>query len=176
MLARRPEEAIPRLRPGISIKQVMIAVFFRARSLIALDSLPKGQKDNQENLVQNILPSLRNEKKPFSGQKTAIKFSVQLGNSICHNGHQVVDELHRLKILRAPYPRSSPNISPCDFWMFGDLKGGLKDRHLQGLEEILMAFQELRDKITFEELQMTFESWRDRLRWILEHDGEHFRQ
>jgi hypothetical protein len=39
-----------------------------------------------------------------------------------------------------------------------------------------MAFQELWDNIIFEELQMVFESWRDRLRWIIEHGGEYFRK
>jgi len=53
-------------------------------------------------LVQNILPSLPNEKKRFSRKKTAINFSVHMDNSMCHNGHRVVDELRRLKILRAP--------------------------------------------------------------------------
>jgi hypothetical protein len=52
----------------------------------------------------------------------------------------------------------------------------VKDRHLQGPEEILTAFQELWDGITFEELQMVFESWHDRLRWIIEHDGDYFRK
>jgi histone-lysine N-methyltransferase SETMAR len=100
-----------------------------------------------------------------------------MDNSMRHNGHQVVDELRRLKILRAPHPPYSPDISPCDFWMFVDfvdLKRKLRDCHLQGPEEILTAFQELRDNITFEELQMTFESWRDRLRCITEHDEEYF--
>jgi hypothetical protein len=34
--------------------------------------------------------------------------------------------------------------------MFGDLKEKLKDRDLQGAEEILKAFQEFWDNITFE--------------------------
>jgi hypothetical protein len=58
--------------------------------------------------------------------------------------------------------------------MFTDFKGQLKDRHLQGPEEILMASQELWDSITFEELQMVFKSWLDWLRWIIEHDAECF--
>jgi hypothetical protein len=118
---------------------------------------------------------LLNKKKRFSDQKTAIKFSVPMDNSMCHNGHRVVDELRRLKILRAPHPPSSPDISPCDYWMFGDFKGKLKNCHLQGPEEILLVFKELQDNITFEELQMVFESWGDRLRWIIEHDREYFR-
>jgi hypothetical protein len=97
-----------------------------------------------------------------------------MDNSMCRNGHHVVDELRRLKILRTLHPPYSPAISLCDFWMFGDFKGKVKDGHLQGPEEILAAFQELQDNITFEELQMIFESWRDRLRWIIEHNGEYF--
>jgi hypothetical protein len=60
--------------------------------------------------------------------------------------------------------------------MFGDFKGQLKDGHQQGPEEIFRTFQELWDDIIFEELQMVFESWRDRLCWIIEHDGEYFRK
>jgi hypothetical protein len=60
--------------------------------------------------------------------------------------------------------------------MFGDFKGKLKGGHLQGPEEILTTFQELWDNITFEEHEMVFESWRDLLRWVIEHHGEHFRK
>jgi hypothetical protein len=130
MFARWREEVIPRLRLGISIKKVMITVFFTARQLITLDTLPKGQKYSQEYFVQNKLPSFLNEKKRFSRQKTAINFSVHMDNSMCHNGHRVVDGFRLLKILRAPHPPYSPDISPYDFWMFGDFKGKLKDRHL----------------------------------------------
>jgi hypothetical protein len=63
MFARRREEVIPRLRPGISIKKVMILVLFTARQLIALDALPKGQKCNQAYFGWIMLPSLRKEKK-----------------------------------------------------------------------------------------------------------------
>jgi hypothetical protein len=119
---------------------------------------------------------LLHEKKRFPRQKTAINFSAHMDNSMCHNGHRVVDELHGLKILRVPHLLYSPGISPCDFWAFGDFKGTLKDRHLQGPEEIVTAFWELTDNITFEELQMIFESCCNRLRWIIEHDEEYFRK
>jgi hypothetical protein len=154
----------------------VIPVFFTARQLIALDVLHKEQKYNQEHFVQNTLSSVLSEKKRFSHQKTAINFSVRMDNSICHNRHWVVDELCRLKILKTPHPSYSPDISPCDFWVFGKFKGKLKDCHLQGPEEILIVFQELVHYITFEEIQMEFESWRHRLRLIIDHDGEYLRK
>jgi hypothetical protein len=109
---------ISRLKPGISIKKVMMTVFSTARQLIVLDAFPKGQKYNQEYFVQNIFPPLLNEKKRFSRQRTAINFSAQMDNLMPHNGHRVIDELRRLKIARVPYPPYSPDISLCDFWMF----------------------------------------------------------
>jgi hypothetical protein len=41
---------------------------------------------------------------------------------MCQNAHQVVDELHRLKILRAPHSPYLPEMSPFIFRMFGDFK------------------------------------------------------
>jgi hypothetical protein len=62
------------------------------------------------------------------------------------------------------------------FGLSENSQGKVKDRHLQVPEKILTAFQELWENITFEELQMVFESWRNQLCWIIEHDGEYFRK
>jgi hypothetical protein len=62
---------------------------------------------------------------------------------MCHNEHQVVDELRCLKILRASHPPYSPDLSPCHIWMFEYFERKLKEGFLQCPEEILMAFQEL---------------------------------
>jgi hypothetical protein len=126
MSAHRPEEVIPRLRPGILINRIMITSFFTARELIALDALPKGQKCNQEYFAQNILLSVLDEKKRFSRQKAAIKFYVHMDNSMCHNDYQVVDELYRLKIFKVFRPPYSPDINPGNVLILGDLKGKLK--------------------------------------------------
>jgi hypothetical protein len=92
---------------------------------------------------------------------------------MCHNGHQVVDELRRSRFSELPI-HSTRHPSVCA--TFGDLKGKLKDPRLQGAEEILAAVQELWDNITFEQFQMVDESWRDRLRWIIEHEREYVRK
>jgi hypothetical protein len=99
-----------------------------------------------------------------------------MDKSIYLNGHQVVNDLGRLKILRAPHPPCLSNISPCNFWIFGDFKEKAEDCLVQGPEESLMAYYELCENITFEELQMVFELWCDWLRWIVEHDGASFRK
>jgi hypothetical protein len=115
MFAHRLEKVIPRLRPRTLIKKVIISVFFTARQFIAVDAFPKRQKYNQEYFVHNIFPLLLNEKKRFSGQKTAINYLLHMDNSTRQIRHQVVDEFRGLKILRAPPPAYSSGISPCNF-------------------------------------------------------------
>jgi hypothetical protein len=72
-----------------------------------------------------------------------------------------MDELHCLRIARVPHLPDCPDINPCEFWIFGDFKRKLKDRHSQDSEETLKAIQELWDNVIFEDNQKLFESWRD---------------
>jgi hypothetical protein len=134
----------------------MIRVCVTAWQLAALDVLSKGPKHKQEYVIENILSSLLNEKKCFLRQITVINFSLHMGKSMCPNKDRVVDELRHLKIFRAMHPPYSPDLTPRDFGTFGDFEGKQKGRHLQSPEEILTAFQEFWENITFEELQMTF--------------------
>jgi hypothetical protein len=69
MFARRRQEAIPRLRPGILIKKGLTMMFSTAQQLVSLNALLKRQKYNQECFGQNILPSLRHEKKRFRARE-----------------------------------------------------------------------------------------------------------
>jgi hypothetical protein len=82
-----------------------------------------------------------------------------MDNSICHNDCKVTDELAHLKGDRIPHPPDSPDLSPCDFWLFGILKRKIKDRVFHMVEEIMIAFQRVSDELTMEDLQSLFFNW-----------------
>lgn len=123
--------------------------------------------------LHNIISSLHLEKMCFFRGETPSKFSVHMGHSMCDNRGQARDELHRLRITRAPHGRYSSDIDPCDFWIFADLQGKLKDRHLQGSEDMSEGIYEFWNNVILEALHTKCESWRDRSSWIIEHGGEH---
>jgi hypothetical protein len=54
-------------------------------------------------------------------------------NSACHNESKVASKFEQHHIFRLPH---SPDTSPCDFWLFGLLKGIIKDREFHSHEEI----------------------------------------
>jgi hypothetical protein len=69
-----------------------------------------------------------------------------MDNSMCYNGRKVTDELDNLKFDGVPHPSYSPDLSPCDFWLFGMLKQKIKDHLFQMVEEIMTAVHKAWDK------------------------------
>jgi histone-lysine N-methyltransferase SETMAR len=97
-----------------------------------------------------------------------------MDNSICHNGKMITQEISDAKFERLPHPAYSPDLSPCDFWLFGMLKQKVKDRAFQRLEEILEAVTLLSNDVTFEQLQSIFLNWMERLEWVISNGGDHY--
>jgi hypothetical protein len=71
---------------------------------------------------------------------------------MCPDGRQMTDELANLRFDRVPHPSYSPDVSPCDFWLFRMLKQKIKDRVFQTVEEIMIAFHRAEDELTLDDL------------------------
>jgi transposase len=96
-----------------------------------------------------------------------------MDNSACHNGSKVASKFEQHHIFRLPHPPYSPDISPCDFWLFGLLKGIMKDRKFHSHKTIKKAITVAWNDLTFEDVQRIFYDWMRRLAWVIEHEGDH---
>jgi histone-lysine N-methyltransferase SETMAR len=76
-------------------------------------------------------------------------------------------------IFGLPHPPYSSDISPCDFWLFGLLKGITKDREFHSHDEIEEAITVAWNDLTFEEVQSLFYHWMRRLTWVIEHERKY---
>jgi hypothetical protein len=94
-----------------------------------------------------------------------------MDNSMCHNARKISLELEHNKIERAPHPAYSPDISPCDFWLFGFLKESLKEQELSTSDEIIEVIAIIWNGIAFEELQSVFFNWIQQVTWAIGHGG-----
>jgi hypothetical protein len=83
---------------------------------------------------------------------------------MCHNDRKVTNEFAHLKLDRIPHPPYSPDLSPCDFWLFGMLKQKIKDRVFQIVEEMMTAVHRVWDELTLDDLQTIFFNWIERLK------------
>jgi hypothetical protein len=134
----------------------MITIFFTARQLIMLDALPKGSKFNKQHFIDYMFPDLKPENRNFRRRMLLATFWVHMDNSMGHNGSKVVSKFDKHQIARLPHPPYSPDLSPCNFWLFGILKGILKDRQFHSHDEIEEAITIAWNDLTFDESRASF--------------------
>jgi hypothetical protein len=76
-------------------------------------------------------------------------------------------------VSRLAHQLDSPDISPCDFWPFGMLKGVSKGREFNSSDEIEGAIPKVGGELIFNEVQRVFRNWMSRLAWVVENQVEY---
>jgi transposase len=152
----------------------MVTIFFTSTRLFVLNFLPKGTRFNQDYFIDTVLPNLYSEKRRITRHNGLPSFLVHMDNSGCHNGAKIAEKLEKRHMKRAPHPPYSPELSPCDFWLFRILKQKMKERGFQSEEQILAAISESWNELTFEYIQRVFHNWMERLTWVIANSGEYY--
>jgi hypothetical protein len=171
--AQAPSEVISRTRQAIGAQNTKITIFFTARQLLLLNVLSKGSKFDQQYFIDYAFLDLKTENLNFCRRMPLATFWLHMDNSMCHNGSKVVSKFNKHHITRLQRPPYLPDLSPCDFWLFGMLKEILKDREFHSHDEIEEAITMDWSNLTFDDVQSVFQNWMNRLRWLIENGGEY---
>jgi hypothetical protein len=134
----------------------MVTILFPGRELVVLDVLPNGRKFNRRDFIDYIFLVLKRANLNYRHRKLRSLFWVHMDHSTCHNESQVASKFDKHHIVRSPHPPYSPYRSPCDFWLFGLLKGIMKDRKFHSHDEIEDAITVAWNDLIFEDVQCIF--------------------
>ena len=74
-------------------------------------------------------------------------------NAPVHNSILVTDYLTKMGIKTVPHPPYSPDLAPCDFWLFPKLRGC----HYETIEEMKEAVTKVIDTLTQEDFHGAFQ-------------------
>jgi hypothetical protein len=74
-----------------------------------------------------------------------------------------------------PHPSYSPDLAPCDFFLFPKMKLRLKEDRFDMTEEILAESQEVIDTLTFENFQGCMKSWDILWNCFMHAQGDYFK-
>jgi len=85
-------------------------------------------------------------------------------NAPCHTAISVIEFLAKKGIPVVPQPPYSPDLSPCDFFLFPKLKFNLKGRHFGTVKNIEKAVTDQLKAIPVSDYQRSYEEWEQRLR------------
>jgi hypothetical protein len=68
----------------------------------------------------------------------------------------------------------SPDLAPCDFFLFPKVKCQLKGRRFSTCEDAVAAYEDAVSDITQQEWSQAFALWFKRMRSCIQADGEYF--
>jgi hypothetical protein len=154
-------------------RKAMITVFFTAKKLIVFNVLPRDSTFNQLYFINDIFPDLKTSNLNFRRQKTWSTFSVHKNNYMCRHKPKLKTKTKKNHFSIMSHPPNSPDISPCDFWLFGMLKQILRDREFSSSDEIEDAIAQVWNDLTFDDVPSVIRDWIRHLAWVAERDRKH---
>ena len=138
--------------------------------------VPIGQTVNKEYYVE-VLKKFR---KRFRLKRPALFKSGQWhfhwDNVLVHNSILVTDYLTKMGINTVPQPTDSPDLAPCDFWLFPKLKEKLRGCRYETIEEMKEAVTKVIDTLTQEDFHVAFQKLLERYNRCIAARGEYFEE
>jgi len=95
-------------------------------------------------------------------------------NGPCHTAVSINEFLSEKSIPVVPQPPYSPDLSPCDFFLFPRLKNHLKWRHFGTLDNIQKSVTDKLKGIPAEAFQHCKEQWKQCLCLCVAAQGNYF--
>jgi len=95
-------------------------------------------------------------------------------NALAHNALSVKQLLANKNITVLEHPPYSPDLAPCDFYLFPNIKSVLKGTHFVSVEHVKAKTTEILNSLTEHDLQNCFEHWQHRMQLCANSEGNYF--
>ena len=165
---KRPDRASP---PRNSL---MMIPFFDSMGIIYIYWVPTGITVNKEYYIE----VLREFRKRFRRKRPELFESGQWhfhqDNAPVHNSILVTDYLTQMGIKTVPHLPYSPDLAPCDFWLFPKLKKNLRGNRYSTIEDMKEAVTRVLNTLTQEDFQGAFQKLLERYNKCIDVGGEYF--
>ena len=154
--------------------KVMLLAFYDKEGIVHYEYAPSGQTINKEFYV-DVLRRLREDirrKRPklwVSGQ-----WMIHHDGAPAHKSQLVQEFLAKHQITQIPHPPYSPDLAPCDFFLFPKLKRTLKGHRFDDIKTIKDNTTRELNKIPKIELSRSFGHWKSRWAKCVASEGEYF--
>jgi transposase len=149
-------------RQSHSITKSLLIVFFDIRGIVHTQLASEGQTMNAE-FYCNVLHCLREDirrKRPALWR--AGDWLLHADNAPSHRALVMREFLAHSSIMTYLHPPYSPDLAPCDFFLYPKMKLQLKGRHFDRVEEtqreLKIALRMPRDQ----DFQHAFQQWQQR--------------
>jgi len=95
-------------------------------------------------------------------EKWANGFSLHHDNALCHTSLLVRHFLSNENITMCLHPPYSPDLTPCDFWLFPKFQMTMKGKRFESIQDIEAATTAQLKPLKKEDFQNCFRKWQER--------------
>lgn len=152
----------------------MFAIFFDTTGVVAMVKVEGQATVTSRWYVENCLPKVIESitrRAPRTGMRTR---KLHHDNAPAHTAAATLRFLEEQGISTLPHPPYSPDLAPCDFWLFPTIKQELKGRRFQSDEELEEAAMDAINNIPIQDFRNFIGKWLGRAHKCLEFHGDYF--
>lgn len=167
-----PSEELPtKVKRGRSVGKKMVASFFgrigHYATIVLEDQKTVTAKWYTNNCLPLVLEKVR-EKRPRS------RILLHHDNASSHTAKQTIDYLATANVELLGHPPYSPDLAPCDFYLFPKIKEKLRGKRFMDAEEAVAAFQKAVEETPKDEWAKCFSQWFHRMQRCIDVHGDYF--
>ena len=167
----REQLTAPKESKNEQIKTMLIC-FFDSQGVVHKEFVPPGQTVNKQ-YYHEFFERLRKRVHRVRPE-IADTWMLHHDNAPCHTAISVNECLSKKVISLVPQPPYSPDVSPCDFFLFPKLKFHLKSRHFGTVDNIQKVVTDQLRALLHEDFQHCYREWEQRLRRCVASQGNYF--
>ena len=154
--------------------KVMLTVFFDYRGVVHYEFLPPGQTVNKEyylSVMRRLREAIR-KKRPDLWKDNS--WLLHHDNAPSHTALILREFFAKNSTHIVPQPPYSPDLAPCDYWLFPKLKRPLRGHRFESIEEIQRESLRALKAIPGNDFLACFEEWKKRWHKCIVSEGEYF--
>ena len=168
------DDPIPEVtKPTLHKKKFTLSVMWGVGGTVVVKGLDGENRVNSEYFCKEILTEAIRwcENKRYHTGVSSYLFHMD--NAPCHNSRQTKDFMKDHHMNRMVHPPYSPDLAPCDFFLFGYMKREFADAKFGNMEEAVIQITTWLDTIDKNMRLAVFENWMLRLQKCIECNGDY---
>ena len=143
--------------------------FFDIRGILHKEFVPPGQTDNG-----NFYCDWGKVRHKWPEMWKNGDWLLHHDNAPAHTWLIVREFLTNSNMTTVPHPAYSPDLAPCDFFVFTKMKLQLKERHFVSIEEIQAVSQQVLNTLTPADFIRCFQKWQNCWDHCTQAQGDYF--
>ena len=171
-----PAGAAPpvKFRRERSAAKQMVAVFVARRGHVITVPLDTQRTVTANWYVKHCLPKVLDAVVLHRPRTRLRGLLLHHDNAPAHRAHQTKNFLAENRVQELSHPSYSPDLAPCDFFVFPRVKLQLRVIRYDSPEEAVEAFMKVLEDIPALEWASCFTKWFERMTRCIEAKGEYF--